>query len=77
MCYMMSKDGYPNDDAGGHWRPHLMFFVPKAVGGAAAWGANLPGAPVMGGDIGVEPDVVYFVPVAKWSDGTPATAMAM
>ena len=77
MCYMMSKDQYLGDGAGGgHWHPHLMFFLPQGAGGAAAWGANLADAPVMGGQVGLDPAVVYFVVVAKWSDGTPWT-MAM
>jgi hypothetical protein len=77
MCYMMSKDGYLND-AGGHWHPHVMFYLPHSAGGAAALGANLPGAPVMGGDVDPnDPAVVYFVVVAKWSDGTSGSSMAM
>jgi hypothetical protein len=76
MCYMMSKDGYLND-AGGHWHPHLMFFLPHDAGGAAAWGANLQGSPAMGGDVGLDPAVVYFVVVAHWSDGTPASMGSM
>jgi hypothetical protein len=70
MCYMMSKDGYLNDD-GGHWHPHLMFFLPHDGHGLADWGANLPGVPVAGGDVGLDPASVYFVVVTKWSDGTP------
>jgi len=72
MCYMMSKDGYLND-AGGHWHSHVMFFLPHDAKGPADWGANLPGVPVMGGDVGLDPASVYFVLVAKWSDGTPST----
>jgi hypothetical protein len=76
MCYMLSKAGYLGDDAGGPWRPHLMFFTPHMP--AAAWGANLPRSPVMGGaDPGVDPATVFMVPVAKWSDGTPAPPMPM
>jgi hypothetical protein len=73
MCYMMSKQGYLNDDAG-HWRPHLMFYVPRD----ADWGADLPGSPVMlnpqfhDGAVAVK---VLMVPTAQWSDGTPAPAM--
>jgi hypothetical protein len=70
MCYMMSKQGYLND-RDGHWRPHLMFFLPLTD--PAAWGAGLPGAPL----IGVKDDLgrltVFLVPVAKWSDGTAAS----
>jgi len=73
MCYMMAKGGYLND-VGGHWHPHLMFFTPRAK--PADWGAGLAGSPVQGGDSGLEPVSTYFVPVAKWSDGTPGT-MAM
>src|SRR6202044_2783195 len=40
MCYMMSKQGYLNDEAG-HWHPHLMFFLPPTD--PATWGADLPG----------------------------------
>ena len=72
MCYMMSKDGYLNDE-GGHWHPHLMFFLPHDGQGLADWGANLPGAPVMGGTVGLDPASVYFVVVSKWSDGTAWT----
>jgi len=69
MCYMMSKQYLSDRD--GHWHPHLMFFVPLMD--PAAWGAGLPGSPVI---LGVEdtPDrmTVFWIPVAKWSDGTPA-----
>ena len=40
MCYMMSPQGYLNDDAG-HWLPHLMFYVPLTD--PKSWGADLPG----------------------------------
>jgi hypothetical protein len=73
MCYMMSKDGYLGDAAGGHWHSHVMFFLPHDAHGPADWGANLPGVPVMGGDAGLDPASVYYVLVAKWSDGTPST----
>jgi len=70
MCYMMSPQGYLSDKDG-RAMPHLMFFQPRVA--AAAWGANLPGSPVIafeGSDI--EPVTVFIVPVRKWSDGTPA-----
>lgn len=69
MCYMMSKGGYTNDKSAGPWRAHLMFFVPQV--GAGAWGANLDGVPVFGGASGAEPLSVFFVPVDRWSDGSP------
>ena len=67
MCYMMSKNGHLSD-ADGHWHPHLMFFLPRTE--AAAWGANLPGVPLIaaGGDL--EPVTVFMAPVPNWSDGT-------
>ena len=43
MCYMMSKQQYLSD-RGGHWHPHLMFFLPLTD--PASWGrrdAGLPG----------------------------------
>jgi len=70
MCFMMSKQGYLNDDAG-HWMPHLMFYLPRGVD----WGADLPGSPVMLNPQfhdGVVPAQVLMIPVATWSDGTPA-----
>ena len=72
MSYMMAKDGYLGDSAG-HWHPHLMFHIPKTDG--ATWGANLPGSPVVFNDQFTdmpEPEIIFFVPVGRWSDGTPA-----
>jgi hypothetical protein len=70
MSFMMSKDGYLGD-AQGHWHSHLMFHVPKTDG--ASWGANLPGSPVVLDDREVpEPETIFLVPVAHWSDGTAA-----
>src|SRR5271169_1832339 len=70
MSFMMSKDGYLGD-AQGHWHSHLMFHVPKAA--AASWGANLPGSPVVLDDREVpEPETLFLVPVAHWSDGAAA-----
>ena len=66
---MMSKQGYLGDTAG-HWHPHLMFFVARTDG--AAWGADLAGSPVFAAQDDPEPVTTFFVPVPKWSDGTPA-----
>jgi len=73
IAFMLSKRGYLNDQAGGPWLPHVMFFVPR--GQAASWGANLPGSPVLGQD-GASPASVFFVPVRRWSDGSPAPVPA-
>jgi hypothetical protein len=69
MSYMMSKDGYLSDD-GGHWHPHLMFFV--AATDAATWGANLPGSPVLASPDVPEHYTIFLIPVGRWSDGTSA-----
>jgi len=75
MSYMMSKQGYLNDE-GRNWVPHLMFFFPRADG--ANWGADLPGAPPMFNpqfQNSAEAISVIMVPVTHWSDGTPAPKM--
>ncbi len=70
MCYMLSKQGYLSD-RDGHWRPHLMFFVPLTE--PASWGAGLPGSPVVAAFTDTpERHTVFLIPVAKWSDGTTA-----
>jgi len=71
MCYMLSKQGILNDQ-GGSWHPHLMFFVPGTE--PEAWGAGLPGSPVV---VGVKDTLdgytLFMVPVGHWSDGTSAS----
>lgn len=69
MGYMMSKDGHLSD-ADGHWHPHLMFFELRTA--VSAWGANLPGSPLLGHEGGPTEATVLFIPVGKWSDGTSA-----
>lgn len=71
MSFMMSQQGYLAD-AAGHWHPHLMFFLTHTDG--AAWGADLAGSPVFAAQSDPEPITTFFVPVPKWSDGTPAVA---
>ena len=73
MCYMLSKQQYLNDRAA-QWHPHLMFFVPGDA--AKSWGANLAGSPVIAADDPEEHATIFMVLVGKWSDGTPASAMA-
>ncbi|MBV8496101.1 MAG: hypothetical protein JO361_04885 [Gammaproteobacteria bacterium] len=69
LAYMMSKQGYLGDDAGGPWHPHLMFFMPRMADDA--WGANVQGSPIFADSSGPEQVTVFFVPVRRWSDGTP------
>jgi hypothetical protein len=57
-----------------------MFHVPQADGAnaGASWGANLPASPVemdSAHKLWPEPQTVFFVPLAKWSDGTAAPPM--
>ena len=69
MCYMMSKQQYLSD-SGGHWHPHLMFFLPLTD--PVAWGAGLPGSPVMGVKSTLDRLTLFLIPVGHWSDGTAA-----
>jgi hypothetical protein len=62
MRYMMSKQSYLSDHDG-HWHPHLMFCVPLTD--SAAWGANLPGSPILGSKATEDGLTVFLVPVAK------------
>jgi hypothetical protein len=75
LTYMMSKRQFLNDN-GKNWVPHLMFYFPRAA--AAAWGADQSGAPPMlNPQFQESPEAisVIMLPVAHWSDGTPAPAM--
>jgi hypothetical protein len=53
-----------------------MFFIPGSA--AASWGANLPGSPIIAqeGD-DTDPMTIFFIPVRKWSDGTPGPGLAL
>jgi hypothetical protein len=75
MTYMMSRQGYLNDNAR-NWVPHLMFYFRRAAG--SNWGADLPGAPPMlNPQFQESPEAisVIMVPVTHWSDGSPAPPM--
>jgi hypothetical protein len=67
MCYMLSKQGYLSD-RDGHWHPHLMFFVSQVD--PSAWGADLPGSPIIAFNDTWEHMTVFLIPVRRWSDGT-------
>jgi len=81
MAYMMSNSAYLTDE-GGHNLAHLMFF--SGVADAKDWGSGAAGSPVMSIPYwfstskepsemkGLPPIVIFLVPVADWSDGTPA-----
>jgi hypothetical protein len=79
MSYMLSKGGYLGD-GNGAWMPHLMFYAPQAdaANHGASWGANVPGSPVVfdtSHRIVPEPETIFMVPVARWSDGTAGPRM--
>jgi len=67
MAYMLSKQGYLNS-RDGHWHPHVMIFIPQAE--PAGWGANLPGSPIFGSTDQTDRVTTFYIPVAKWSDGS-------
>jgi hypothetical protein len=67
MCYMQSKQQYVSD-SGGHWHPHLMFFV--ADQDPESWAANQSGSPVLGFKDSPNRLTVFMIPVRGWSDGT-------
>ena len=71
LSFMLSKQGYLGKAAGGPWRPHVMFFVPR--GHAPIWGAGRKDSPILGEDGGPFEPTVLFIPVPRWSDGSPAT----
>jgi hypothetical protein len=73
MSYMMSKQGYL-DDQFGHWISHLMFYTATNVD----WGADQDGSPVMLNPQfhgAPEPVNVLMIPAGKWSDGTLSSGM--
>jgi len=70
MSYMLSRQGYLGDQVAGPWLPHLMFFTPKTD--SKAWGADLPGSPIITFQNPEERLTVFLIPVRRWSDGTPA-----
>lgn len=76
MSYMMSKQGNLGDGVG-PWTSHLMFYAPKADGAkdGASWGADVPASPVIldtSHRVMPEPETIFMLPVAHWSDGTSA-----
>ena len=75
MSYMLSKMGNLGD-SNGHWYPHLMFHIPTTA--EASWGANSARSPVLFNDEFrdvPEPETIFMVPVAYWSDGSAAPHM--
>lgn len=73
FAFMLSKHGYLLG-ADGPWRPHVMPFV--AYGRLADWAASFKGSPILAPppSAGFRPyqPVTLAIPVAHWSDGSPA-----
>lgn len=74
LSFMLSKEGYLGDAAGGPWLPHVMFFLPH--GQAVNWGAGKEGSPIIGQEGRVMESTVLFIPVRSWSDGSPAPVLS-
>jgi hypothetical protein len=74
LSFMLSKEGYVSDESAGPWLPHVMLFVPH--GQTATWGAGLEGSPIFGADLSAFEPTILFVPVRRWSDGSPGPAAA-
>lgn len=79
MAFMLSKRGYIGD-GNGAWMPHLMLYAPASAtaNNGASWGANLPGSPVFFDSVHhvvPEPETIFYIPVAHWSNGTDAPKM--
>ncbi len=79
LGYMMSKNQYIDDRAKA-WYPHIMIYTPKALGANSgeSWGADRKDSPIVYDSnhlIWPQPWAVFFVPVARWSDGTSGPAL--
>ena len=73
IVFMMSRQQYISDAGEHNWAPHLMFL--SADIGGSDWGADLEGSPIFSAKDIPEPSVTtFFVPLRKWSDGTPFVA---
>ncbi|MGB8907683.1 MAG: hypothetical protein WCC84_02915 [Candidatus Cybelea sp.] len=74
FSFMLSKKGYLSDAAGGPWYPHVMFFVQRDQ--VDSWAPNRAGSPVLSQDRGEFESALIFIPVRRWSDGSPAVPVA-
>ena len=72
MCYMMSKQQYFGDKEGNAGDSHLMFWFPQ--GEHMDWGADASDSPVNVHQYTPQPITEFTISVAKWSDGTVASA---
>lgn len=72
MAYMLSHEQHLAD-VNPHWMPHLMFYYDATVV-PSTFGAGGMSAAVINGSAGDphSPVLTLFIPVPRWSDGTPA-----
>jgi hypothetical protein len=68
--FMLSKEGHLNHAHGGPWRPHMMLFVVRDQ--TANWAPNLQNSPTYSSDRSFCLSSMVYIPVSKWSDGSPA-----
>jgi len=66
MSYMLSREQFVSE-SGGHWHPHLMFFVPETAD--MTWGAGVPNSPVLVGQDHEDHLTIFMILVGQWSDG--------
>ncbi len=71
FAFMLSKQGYLGDDAGGPWHPHVMPYISASE--VSTWAAGVDGSPILLMPMyrPYEPVTIY-IPVRHWSDGTLA-----
>jgi hypothetical protein len=74
FAFMLSKEGYLNN-VHGPWLPHVMPFIP--YGQEAQWGAGLPGSPILDTVGSPYQPTTLYIPVRRWSDGSPAPTPAL
>lgn len=71
LAFMMSKQGYLNDQIKGPWHSHVMPFI--ALDQVATWSAGFDGSPIIAPPLSTfrryEP-LTIFILARRWSDGT-------
>jgi hypothetical protein len=70
FAFMLSKEGYLNDQVAGPWHPHVMLFI--AYDQQAEWAAGFDGSPIIAPPANFRryQPMTIFIPVHRWSDGS-------
>jgi hypothetical protein len=72
FAFMMSKQGYLNDEVKGPWHSHVMPFI--ALDQVATWAAGFDDSPIIAPPLATfrsyEP-LSIFIRTHRWSDGSP------